>query len=88
MDITGTGNFHFGKWPARMDMALDMYESVMAQIPLAKSTSKDSQSQVVKILEKENTIGVFVWLYDDLELPEWWKDAKVIYEYVQPHEKA
>ncbi len=87
MEITGQGRISFGKWPATIRLSSDMHESVLASIHLAQGVSKEPQSQVVKILEKENTIGVFAWLYDDLELPEWWKDAKVIYEYVQPHIK-
>lgn len=38
-------------------------------------------SRVIQVRKKDVQIATFVQMYDDIELPEWWQDSELLYEW-------
>ena len=73
------------EWPASIAVSQVPMESLMVTVyQVGVNAQKSWDGQIVLVLHKESTIGLFVARYPDSELPEWWRDAEIIYEFRQP----
>lgn len=79
-------NFHQlrvgGKWPACFDIWPLGYSDygLFAQVNTYRLPR-------IELRKKEHTVALFVFGYDDLEIPEWWRDAEVLWSQTYKEEK-
>ena len=70
-------------WPCAIDIEQNE-QDLMAFIHLATNTPQhDWEGQVVRVLLRDDVLGIFVSQYPDAEPPDWWKYAKEIFVYRQ-----
>ena len=76
------------EWPARIAVEQIREGSLMVSVHQVGIEAKKSwDGQIILLLKKESTLGLFVARYPDSEPPEWWRDAEIIYEFRQPRAK-
>lgn len=46
-----------------------------------KTRDDNYASRVIQIRKKESQVATFVQMYHDIELPEWWQDSELLYEW-------
>lgn len=91
MNVWGMNHVRFEtEWPCHLDINWQNeggVNSIMAQAHLMTIPAHPAapwEIQRVRVLLKEDTLGIHISPFPDTELPEWWKDAEVLFEHVQP----
>src|SRR5690606_14031104 len=51
-----------------------------------KTTDNKHACRVIQVRRKEYQVATFVQMYDDIELPEWWQDSELVYEWREAEE--
>lgn len=46
-----------------------------------KTIGNSYASRLIQVRKKENQVATFVQMYHDIELPEWWQDSELLYEW-------
>ena len=74
-----------GHYPAVIDVEEHPADRLLASVELVTMQARATwEGQIVMVLRKHGTVGLFVSYYPDGELPEWWRDAEVLLEHHQP----
>lgn len=64
---------------------VDNYHSsdvfMVSAFEIGNMPQKEYYNRNIKVLKKDYIISMFVSNFDDVELPEQWKDAEVLYEW-------
>jgi len=87
MDITGLGDTTIrigGEYPAILDISATSY-SVMATF---YAFNLPTGLKRAELRRKDECYGLFVFLYPDDELPDWWKDSEVVWSLPQGDKMA
>ena len=85
MKITGTAEIQVGTdWPCQINIE-EIGEDLLASVFMVSALPlRCWEGQQVRVLLKENLLTFFISPYPDAVLPEYWQDAKVIFEHRQP----
>jgi len=57
------------------------FMAVAYEIP---SSYKEFAEHKVEVRTKERQVALITYKYSDAEIPEWWRDAEVLYSWTQP----
>lgn len=76
MDLTNFSNARINK----SDNFVDIQNGGKSHISdFVILTAYEFSSKVIEVRRKERKVAMFALKYDDIEIPEYWKDAEVIF---------
>ena len=82
MDITSFKRIRVGShYPQTLDIApIEAHESDGLYASFFAFPMINRGMRRVELRRKDNSFALFLFRYDDMELPDWWKDSELLWE--------